>query len=270
MAFDNYTAYVNSLELQNSADYVMSGTNPTVTAGRFFNLSGLFVPAPTAPTTSTTLTKSSLYSINSRVANAGDGRLSILGSQSSSNVQAGSMLMLVDILNMSGGLSGTSISTQTVNTAALTRYTDGIGVQAAIIIHTAVGATAATVTARYTNENNTSSRLTTAVVIGGTGFNSANQLIRLPLQDNDRGIKSVESIQINTSTLTAGNIGVVLYKPLAMIIDGNMETNTIVDCVSSGRMVGQLNEVLDDACLSVFSVYPVIQSTSANIFLGEA
>jgi hypothetical protein len=48
-----------------------------------------------------------------------------------------------------------------------------------------------------------------------------------------------------------------------------VEGANIIDCVSTGRMAGQFNEVLDDACLSVFAIMPTQQAVSGAILLGE-
>jgi hypothetical protein len=58
------------------------------------------------------------------------GRLSILGGRMNTAGAAGVCLLLVDLLNISGGLSRTVTTAQTTGlpTAALTRFTGGEGV----------------------------------------------------------------------------------------------------------------------------------------------
>jgi hypothetical protein len=82
-------------------------------------------------------------------------------------------------------------------------------------------------------------------------------------------MRSVESINISATTGIAGDIGIVMYKPLAMFFANDVEGANIIDCVSTGRMAGQFNEVLDDACLSVFAIMPTQQAVSGAILLGE-
>lgn len=270
MAFADYAAYLSALRSNIAADFQMSAT--TGAAARFADCSRVFLPAPATPTTSVALSRTSDRATNGLVPNAGAGRLSILGARLNPAGAAGNAIMLVDMLNISGGMSGTTTGNQSTNlpTAALTRYTSGEGVCAAIIVHSQIGTTGTTVTASYTNQGGTGSRTSPAVVIGGTGFREAGILIRLPLQAGDTGIRSVESINIVATTGTAGNIGIVLFKPLALIFVNDVEGANVIDCISSGCMVGQFNEVLDDACLSVLVTSNVAQAVSGNILLGEA
>jgi hypothetical protein len=271
MAFADYDAYIDALNLNIAADFQMSGNSGA--AGRLANLSLRFVPAPSTPTTSTTLDKSDARATNGSVSNAGSGRLSLLGGRINSRSISGVALIVVDMLNISGGLDATSTAVQTTNlpTAALTRYTTGEGVQAAIVVHASVGTTVVTATCEYTNAQGTPSRVTPAFTVGGgLGLNVLGNLYRLPLQAGDTGIQSVESVTLASTTGAAGDFGIVLFKPLAMMFANDIEGANLIDCVSTGRMVGQLNEVLDDACLSCFAVAPAVQATSGAIFLGEA
>ncbi len=271
MAFADYDAYIDALKANIAADWQMSATSVGVT--RLANYSALFVPAPTVPTTSVALDKTDNRAINGQVPNAGSGRLSILAGRINPSGIGGIGLLLVDMLNISGGLDATLTTAQTTNlpTAALTRYTSGEGVHAALVVHTIIGTTATTATVSYTNTVPTSGRTSTAVAFGGTGFREAGALIRIPLQAGDTGITSVESVTLAATTGTIGNFGVVLYKPLAFMFVSDVEGANVVDCVSSGRMVGQMNEVLDDACLSVFGTAAAAsQAVSGFVLLGEA
>ena len=269
MTISTITEYNTALTLANSADFVMVSAGA---AGKISDFTRNLGSSPTTPTTSTTYTKDSDRAINGLVANGGAGRLSILGGTFSGGTQNNWGLLLVDMLNLSGGMSGIVTGPQSTNlpTAALTRYTDGAGVMAAIMIHTAIGATATTCTVTYTNQSGTGSRTSPAFQIGGTGFATAGFLLKIPLQAGDTGVRSVESINIVATTGTAGNIGIVLYKPLAMFVATDAETSNFNDCISTGKMVGQFNEVLDDACLSIFGSMNVGQQISGSILLGEA
>lgn len=126
------------------------------------------------------------------------------------------MALCYDRLLHIGGLDGTVTTAQTVG-GTLTRNTGGVGNIIMIEIYSAVGTTARTITASYTNSAGTASRTTSAVVFGGTVptvGNDANLLIPLPLQSGDLGVQSVQSVTIGTgSTGTAGNFGVTIAKP---------------------------------------------------------
>jgi hypothetical protein len=265
MPLADYDAYLSAFT--RAADF-STQVIATRNVGRMTVLQ--IAPTPAIPTTSVALDKSSDRAINSFVSDAGSGRLSILGGRFSPSGVSGVGLLLVDLLNISGGMSGAVAGAQSTNlpTAALPRYTSGEGVFAAIIGHSGIGATATTVTATYTNSDGTGSRVSTAMDIGA-GARDAGLLVTLPVQGEDKGTRSVESINIAATTGIAGDIGIVMYKPLAMFFANDVEGANIIDCVSTGRMAGQFNEVLDDACLSVFAIMPTQQAVSGAILLGE-
>jgi hypothetical protein len=116
-------------------------------------------------------------------------------------------------------LSGTVTTAQTTNlpTAALTRYTSGVGVMASLEITTAVGTTATTATVSYTNSAGVAGRTSPAVTFGGTNDRQASQVQLVPLQAGDVGVRSVESVTLAASTGTAGAFGVTLFRPLAAL-----------------------------------------------------
>lgn len=178
-------------------------------------------------------------------------------------------LMLIDRLSHQGGLSGTSVVTQTTNlpTAALTRYTDGAGVMAALEIYSALGTTATTATVSYTNQSGVSGRTSKAVVIGGSSENTQSRFIPLTLQDDDTGVRSVQSVTLAASTATAGNFGVTLFKPLmlfpsfAQAMDG-IQPRTFNTLIGG---FGCCPEILDDACLGLLGL---ANSTNAGVITG--
>jgi hypothetical protein len=272
VAFADLDAYLAALRLNNAADWQMGAT--AVPAPRLANFSLNFVPSIGAiPTTSVALNKTDPRAINGAIPNAGSGRLSILGARINPSGVGGVAVVVVDILNISGGLDATLTTAQTTNlpTAPLTRYTDGDGVHAALVVHSIIGTGGTTATVSYTNQAGTPGRTSTGVVIGGTGFREVGTMIRLPVQAGDTGFRSIESVTLAGSTATIGNFGVMLYRPLAAFFANNVEGANIMDCISTGRMVGQMNEVLDDACLSVFGTAAASsQAVSGFILLGEA
>jgi len=133
-------------------------------------------------------------------------------------------------------------------TAALTRYTSGEGVMAGLTIYTAIGATATTATASYTNEAGTSGRTTQAFTIGSSGWFQQWRLLILPLAAGDSGVREVASVTLAASTGTAGNIGVTLFKPLIAVRSTPPDFSVTYDFLS-GNGIGGLPEILDDACL---------------------
>lgn len=180
---------------------------------------------------------------------AGGSQLSVIGARFSA-LNAGQYIVC-DRLSHQGGLAGNVTGAQTTNlpTAALTRYTSGEGVWLGLTIQTAIGSTATTVSAEYTNQAGTGSRNTPLVQIGGTGFNGLGRFILLPLESGDTGVRSVESVTLTASTGTLGSIGVVLFKPLYTICVDSTSGILSASGFITGNTCGGIAKVEDDACL---------------------
>lgn len=176
----------------------------------------------------------------------GGGREKWLHSAWCSGLVAGSVLIYDRLLHI-GGLSGTTITAQTVG-GTLTRNTGGVGNFMFAEIYTAIGATGRTITASYTNTTPTAGRTSAAVVIGGTGFLEQTRAILMPLQAGDIGVQAVASVTLSASTGTAGNFGVTVGRPICLLsIPGNG--------VAGGRSWAQglpgLPKIDTDACLAM-------------------
>jgi hypothetical protein len=269
MALTDFDEYVEKLKENRVADFQLSAS-----IARTLRLNASWqslLPAPAVPTTSVALDKNSAQSIGP-IPNISTGRLTFLGARiNTSSLGAGGML-LVDLLNVSGGLNATLTSAQTTNlpTAALTRYTSGEGVMAGIVIYSIVGTTATTITISYTNQAGTPGRTSTATSFGGTNFREAAILIPIPLQAGDTGIRSIESVTVTATTGTAGNFGVCLFKPLAMISLESATGAMPLDAVSTGCIVGSLCEIDPNACLTISAFSAVSTSMTGAIILTEA
>lgn len=170
----------------------------------------------TNPTTSTVLTNASSGALKQTTSATGAKKR--LLSLVAVGLVAGT-LIVYDRLVHTGGLSGTTTGAQTTNlpTSALTRYTTGAGVEAWAEIYTAVGTTATTITASYTDDAGNTGNATPTIAFGGTGLNNAQRIIPLPLAAGDRGVRAVASMTIAASTLTAGAFGCTLAFPLVTI-----------------------------------------------------
>jgi hypothetical protein len=229
------------------------------------------LPAPAIPTASVALDKTSANAIGP-IPGAASGKLQIIGGRFNTSGLGGATVVPIDLLNVSGGLSGIVTTEQTTNlpTAALTRHTGGDGVFIGIVIYTAIGTTATTISVRYTNQAGTPNRVSTVTTFGGTGFREVSRLIQIPLQAGDTGVRSVEGVTLTATTGTAGNFGVCLFKPL-MTFSLDSTTGTMpIDAVSSGGMIGSMAEFDDDACLTCMAFTPVSQSINGALLLAEA
>lgn len=200
-----------------------------------------------APTTAAVPSRTILGALGQK---NGVGRLCIGDYKSLTGIIiGGGMMMIIDRLSHQGGLDGTVISAQTTNlpTAALTRYTTGDGVLAAIEIYTLIGATATTISVSYTNQAGTSGKISPDTVFGGSGYNAAQRFIPIPLASGDTGFRSVESVTVLASTGTAGNFGILLFKPLTMFPTKCDFTPSHWNALIQGGC--QLPKIETDACL---------------------
>jgi hypothetical protein len=269
MALADFDAYVDALRLNRAADF--QTTSITAAIGRSMAMWRSLLPAPATPTTSVALGKTSDNAIDP-IPDATSGKLQIIGGRFNTSGQAGATVVAIDLLNVSGGLSGTVTTEQTTNlpTAALTRHTGGDGVFIGIVIYSTVGTTATTISVRYTNQAGTASRASTVTAFGATGFREAGRLIQIPLQAGDTGVRSVEGVTLTATTGTTGNFGVCLFKPL-MGFSLDSTTGTMpLDAVSSGGMIGSMAEFDDDACLTFLVFTPVSQVINGALLLAEA
>lgn len=269
MPLADYGAYIAALDQQRDAANFVTGTS----TGRPFRLSAIYraiQPLPATPTTSAALNRNSDMAITP-LPNVASGRLSIVGARINTNGVTGAALVLVDLLNQSGGLDGTLATAQTTGlpTAALTRYTNGEGVMVGLVIYVATGATSTTVTISYTNQAGTPGRISPATLFGGSLTNQVASLIPIPLADGDTGVRSVESVTLAGTTGTAGNFGVVMFKPLATLCCNSFDGSMVFDAVSTGGFIGALAEVNPDACLSVIGTFASGQSFAGSILLAE-
>ena len=125
-------------------------------------------------------------------------------------------MQIIDRLVHMGGLDGTSVAAQTVSTSALTRSTGGA--MAAVESYTGVGATQTTFTVSYTNQAGTAGQTSQPVLFGGApagrGTN-AGSFVNISLAAGDTAVQAVSTLTLAASTLTVGNFGVTLYKPIS-------------------------------------------------------
>lgn len=169
--------------------------------------------------------------------------------------------MLIDRLSHQGELNSVTPLTpteQTTNlpTAALTRHTSGVGVCIGLQVWANLGATPITVTARYTNSAGTPNRVTAITAFPASL--TLNSVILMPLADGDVGVLSVQAVTFLASTGTAGNLGVLLFKPLAVLCDTAGFNNGLMEPLGRGQsperdhiLGGMLVEIEKDACLDV-------------------
>ena len=185
---------------------------------------------------------------------AGGGRQSWLTQAWATGLNGGT-LILYDRLFEIGGLSANVATAQTVQgspaSPALTRNTGGAGNIVFIEIHTIIGTTSRTVTMDYTDQDGNASQTSTAVQIGATGFREQNRAILLPLAAGDSGVRAVNTITLNAGTGTAGDIAVVIGKPLGYLAIGAPGAPGFRDYITG---LPGIPEIEASACLNLLWV----------------
>lgn len=265
MPINNYQDYLSQMSPQNAETFQYNQTN-LISSGRL-TLMSVFSPiAPSTPSSSVVLDNTSQHAMNLNL--LGTSFL-LRGKIASGGVHT---LIVVDLLNISGGLSGILTTEQTTGlpTAPLTRYPSGEGVFAGLIIWSTIGSTPITVSINYTNQNGISNKISPLVTLTASvgADRGLGRIFLLPLASGDTGVQSVNSVTLSASTGTAGNFGVILFKPLSMIA---LNTGTsALDAVSSGGFVGSLSTIFPSACLSSILISGLgSQSISGFLFLGD-
>ena len=247
------------LAYTNPRDTVIGNKGMVVTAKNFCSswtqgpLNGV------APTASVVHTKTTLgtYPFDNWQ-DAGSGNVYCLGgdltSAGSFGLRQNGTFILADRLVHSGGLSGIVTTAQTTNlpTAALTRYTTGVGVLGYLEIYSNIGNTATTVTVSYTNQAATAGKISLAQTFGGNDYNAAPRMVPIPLAAGDTGIRSVQSVTVLATTGTAGNFGVTLVKPIAIFAPSG-DTAEQFDPVLSGNWCG-IPPIQNGACLQLITM----------------
>jgi hypothetical protein len=239
-------------------DRLQGGAAPVATvAGRLTSLwgwagvpSGIDISTPTGsvsttPGTGVNPTRASSGAL--KQANPGGGRQKwLLGMEVVSN-QVGALL-LYDRLMQVSGLSGTSTGTQTITSGTITRNTGGDGNQLYAEVYTAIGATATTITASYTNQANVSGKTTVAVAIGGAGYQEVGRMVQLPLAAGDTGVKSVQNVTLVATTGTTGDFGITIARPLCFDAVGQVGAGFPRDMITG---LPSLPEIVTDAALAL-------------------
>lgn len=183
-----------------------------------------------------------------------------------------SQLMLVDMQGYYPGINMNVATSQTLLGTPTLRYTNGVGVRAALVIVTTAGATAHNISMTYTNSAGTGSRTLPVTVAGtasaitphithaGTAANNYGPF--LPLASGDVGIQSVQSIQLSAAS-GAGTAALVLYKPLMTI---PLTTATVASERDFVNQIPSLPQIKDGACLTWLLFTGAAVAASTNFY----
>jgi hypothetical protein len=184
-----------------------------------------------------------------------------------------STLMLVDLCMYYPGINmNTAVAQTLVNGSALTRYTTGAGLRAALVIQTTTGTTAHNIAISYTNQAGTAGRVLPVTVAGtvsaipshithsGTAAN--NYAPFLPLASGDTGIRSVQSLTLSAASLT-GTAALCLYKPIMEIPITTASVYAERDLLNQ---LPSLPKIEDGACLTWLLFAGNNVAASTNLF----
>lgn len=143
--------------------------------------------------------------------------------------------VLYDRLWHNGGITITSTSVQNITSPTwpardANGSTNGVGVILAIEVSAQTGAGSPTITVSYTNSDGTSGRSATWP---GSSTWQAGWFVPLILQEDDKGVRSVQSIQLSASW-TSGTINLVAARPLAYLELANVGSGVETDFTING------------------------------------
>lgn len=123
------------------------------------------------------------------------------------------VLMVYDRLVGVSGISTATTGDKTVNSTALPRYTDGIGVQVWLENTFSVSSNPVVSMASYTDDTGSGKVGPTYAIPGSANVDGF--FGPLPIAAGSKGVKSVETINVVSGT--NGTVNVILLKPLAVL-----------------------------------------------------
>lgn len=240
--------------------------------------------APTTAAVTTRATTGALGQQNSAGTMRCVGSNSSCGSQDAwqethqGNQGFAASFIVADRLCHQGGLASSVKTAQTTNlpTAALTRYTSGVGVCAALENYATIGTTSVTATCSYTNQAGTAGQTSPAFKFAGDGTQSskAGAMFPMPLASGDSGVRAVASVTLSATSSPSGSFGVTLYVPLFVvplrIAQAKAWTSVPVQFDAFLDGGANLSVVLTDACLWPVSYAVAADSPGTNFIAGSA
>lgn len=177
--------------------------------------------------------------------------------------------LLFDVLWVNSGLAITTTTAQSITTPTLPARdingtTNGEGCGIAILCTAAVGlaAVASNATVTYTNSDGTGSRTATLSAIVGSQAPATpviGTLIWFNLQAGDKGVRSIQSITLNTSWVS-GSISLMITRDIATI-------GTTIPNVNAQKIIGTPGiRLYNGTCLLHCNL---ASATTATFYAGE-
>lgn len=146
-------------------------------------------------------------------------------------------LVLADRLWHNSGISVTTTTAQTVNSAAwpardVAGTTNGDGVLIGLEVSTATGAGAATPSISYTDQGGTAGN-TGSMLVTYAASSIAGTFYPFTLAAGDTGVRSIQTVTLSVS-MTSGTIHLVAYRELARLELTGAHTPAAIDAITSG------------------------------------
>lgn len=150
-----------------------------------------------------------------------------------------SVVTLADMLWCNSSIVINNTASQTVDSVAFPARdnngsTNGEGVTLAILVSATTGAGAPSITVNYTNSDGVSGR--TGTIVTTTGVSSPGSMYRIGLQAGDRGVRSVQSLQLSASW-TSGMIHLIAMREISTVVLPASGITSVVDAVTGGMPV---------------------------------
>jgi len=133
--------------------------------------------------------------------------------------------IIYDRLVSVSGITLVGTGDKNVNSVALPRYTDGVGVQAFLEVTTVTATSAVVGTANYTDQSGNSGATSPAYTFPATATN-VDTLIPIGLASGDWGVKSVEKINLTTASTGSAACNLILAKELCRVPLAANQANT--------------------------------------------
>lgn len=181
--------------------------------------------------------------------NAGSGNSLYLLRALASGLVVPGTLLLFDRIWHNSTMSGTATGANAITQPSLpARVVDnGLGCRLGVEVFSSWGTTAVTLTITYRDSADDVDRTMTltTVVPGGSGAPAAGTFVELP-PATALGVKRVVSYGWSATTGTAGNFGLVVYRPIARIPIPFVGGSLPLDFAALG-----MPQILNDACLAL-------------------
>ena len=178
-----------------------------------------------------------------------------------------STLLLCDFLLYYPACVVTGTATTLNNAATLPRYTDGAGVEALIVVQSALGAASPALTLTYTDQSGNTGNLSPAALTSpgnsapiSTAFQHTAGGPFMAKIAGDTGVRKIDSYTLASGT--TGTVAFLLVKVLAEIPLGAINTPTLMNYVTE---LPSMPKIEDGACLGFLMSAGGAMVTSASV-----